>query len=305
MKFTYKIDGQESGLKIKDFLANKNYSNKLIKSLKIKEGAGVWVNGSHRKMYEALAEGDQLQVIMPVEKAHPHIQPAAGPLDILFEDDHLLIINKPAGLLSNPSFNYPQESISNRVLHYFKEQGYENQTIHLVTRLDRQSSGILVYAKHSYAHALMDRLLRVQGVERFYLAACGPSHSILDDHGEIDFPIGRSEQSIIERCVRSDGKASLTEYWRLAQSEAGDLFKVQLHTGRTHQIRVHFSHLGLPLLGDELYGAPACSYFDRQALHCWQMSFIHPFKHERLTLKAPLSLDFQAFIDQIKSTRDF
>lgn len=298
VEFEYQMTEDFDPISIQAYLKNQGYSNKIIRTLKIDPQAGVYVNGLTKKMYEKLQAGDLLSIVMPQEPAHPYIQAVEAPLHILFEDDHLLIINKAAGLLSNPSFYDPEESVSNRVLHYYQSQAYDNQTIHLVTRLDRYSSGILIFAKHKYSHSLMDRLLRDQNIDRIYLAATPPSQGILEDHGCLDFPIGRSPSSIIERQVSPDGKVSLTEYWRINHSVHGDLFKVRLHTGRTHQIRVHFSHVGLSLLGDDLYGQGDSAYFQRQALHCWQSSFVHPITGDPLNIEAPLPDDFENFLSQ-------
>lgn len=276
---------------VRDFLKGQGVSRKLMAVVKDPDRSQIYFNGQSVYHYEPLAQEGHLSLHLPVESPHPYIQPLAGNLDILFEDDHLLVINKPARLLSTPSFNDPQESVANRVLHYYQDQGYEDQVIHLVTRLDRNTSGALVFAKHRYAHALMDQILRQQKMDKLYLAGVSSPSDRLGRHGYFDDPIGRSPRSIIERQVDAEGKPALTEYWHLARNDQGDLYRVKLHTGRTHQIRVHFSHAGYPLLGDSLYGGKMTERFTRQALHCEQVHFIHPITQQQLILKADLPED--------------
>ena len=296
MEFQWEIKDIQAGMTIKEVAQSKNLSSSLIKQLKLCDQGGFFVNDEPIKIWKEVEVGDHLRISFPDEAAHPYIQPVAAPLDILYEDEHFLLVDKPATLLSNPSFNCPEESISNRVLHYYLENDYQHLTLHLVTRLDRNTSGVLLFAKHKWAHSLMDQILRKQEMERKYLAMTPPSQDILDSHGFLDFPIARSEDSIIERIVADHGKASLTEYWRLESEERGDLFKIKLHTGRTHQIRVHFNHVGLPLLGDTLYGVDNTDYIDRQALHCQSLSFIHPFTLENMQIEAGLPDDFQQLL---------
>lgn len=297
MEFQWKIDDRQSGMTVKEVARSKNLSSNIIKHLKLCDQGGFFVNDERIKIWKEVEKGDCLQVIFPDEAAHPYIQPVDLPIDILYEDDHFLLVDKPAELLSNPSFNQPAESIANRVLNYYLQKGCRHLTLHLVTRLDRNTSGVLFFAKHKWAHSLMDQVLRKQEMKKIYLAMTPPSEGILDDHGLLDFPIARSEESIIERIVADHGKASLTEYWRVESGERGDLFKINLHTGRTHQIRVHFNHVGLPLLGDTLYGGDDTVGIMRQALHCQSLSFDHPFTSEKMHIEAELPDDFQQLLN--------
>ena len=178
-------------------------------------------------------------MVIPPSGEHETVIPSEVPIDILYEDDYLLIINKPVGTASIPSKLHPDHSMANRVKGYYKRRGYADQITHVVTRLDRDTTGVMMFAKHRVVHAWMDQALRDKTIEKKYLAIVHDT-ATLEEHGMIDAPIGRHEGSIINRCVSEDGKPSLTEYWKKETLDGADLVEILLHTGRTHQIRVHF-----------------------------------------------------------------
>ena len=186
-----------------------------------------------------------------------------------------MVLNKPFGIASIPSAIH-SNSLANFVKGYYVKQGYENQQVHIVTRLDKDTSGVMLFAKHGYAHARLDKQLQAKTIQKRYYALVKGSGK-LDPVGEIIAPIARDEESIITRKVAKGGKYAHTSY-QVVQS-FGDihLVDIQLHTGRTHQIRVHFSHIGFPLFGDDLYGGSLEDGIKRQALHCHRLSYYHPF----------------------------
>ena len=236
-----------------------------------------------------------MTIIYPAEGSQDQIMAVDFPLDILYEDRDYLIVNKPAGYTSIPSQFKDEYSMANFVKGYFVRKNYENRVIHVVTRLDRFTSGAMIFAKHKYAHSQIDQLMQSGGINKQYLAF---THSAIgsDQHGLIEAPIGRKEGSIIERCVRTDGQYAKTEYW-LEDSQAGLYrYRVQLHTGRTHQIRVHFAYLGAPLCGDDLYGGSQEAGLAGQALHCQRLAFKQPLTQEDLVIEAPLSQDFKTWL---------
>ena len=220
-------------------------------------------------------------------------------LTFLYEDEYLLIINKPVGTASIPSKLHPDHSMANRVKGYYKRRGYADQITHVVTRLDRDTTGVMMFAKHRVVHAWMDQALREKTIQKKYLALVHDT-STLEEHGFIDAPIGRNEGSIINRCVSEDGKPSLTEYWKKDTLDGAELVEILLHTGRTHQIRVHFSWLGAPLVGDDLYGGLKDELLDRQALHCHSLTFIHPMTKKELIIEAPLPKDMSQWVEAHK-----
>lgn len=281
--------------RLKDFLKEKGISRRIIGRTKF-HGGTFLVNGHEVRVREPLEPGDEVQLKLPIEEPNPNLVSTDEPLEILFEDEHYLIVNKPVGLISVPSPAHRGDTVASRAKHYYMAQDYRHQVVHIVTRLDRYTSGVMLIAKHTLAHSMMGQLLAQRELVKVYEA-------IVEGHfgemkGMVDAPIARSPHSIIERMVAPNGKASLTEYKVLAHLK-DDLSHIRLllHTGRTHQIRVHMSHLGHPLVGDDLYGG-SIELMDRQALHCSQYIFDHPFTGERIEVSAPLPSDMQDIVNR-------
>lgn len=281
--------------RLKEFLKAKGISRRIIGRTKF-HGGSFEVNKKDVHVREPLEPGDKVQLNLPIEEANPDLYTSDGPLNILFEDEHYLIINKPVDLLSVPSAGNRGDTVASRVKGYFLQKNYRHQVVHVVTRLDRYTSGVMLLAKNTLAHSLMGKQLEEQTLKKYYLA-------IVEGHlepetGLIDAPIARSPESIIERMVDPSGKPSVTEYKMMAKLENTlAVVCLSLHTGRTHQIRVHLSHLGHPLVGDDLYGGSK-EFLDRQALHCQQLVFDHPFTGERMDIEAPLPRDMQNLINR-------
>ncbi|HFR3948960.1 TPA: RluA family pseudouridine synthase [Streptococcus suis] len=285
--------------KIKTFLKKYGVSKGLLAKIKY-TGGNIWVNDIEQNATYLLDIGDRVTIDIPAEEdLTGSLKPIFFPLDIVYEDDHFLSINKPVGYASIPSALH-SSTIANFVKGYLIEQNYENKQVHIVTRLDRDTSGVMLFAKHGYAHARLDKQLQAKLIHKRYYALV-KGNGQLEETGDIIAPIGRPEDSIITRCVTKNGKYAHTSY-RVVQSW-GDihLVDIQLHTGRTHQIRVHFSHIGFPLLGDDMYGGSLECGIERQALHCHNLAFDNPFSPERIDLEAPLPEDFQAVINQLIS----
>lgn len=280
---------------LKAFLKDKGVSRRIIGRTKFHGGAFV-VNGQEVRIRTPLEEGDRVQLQLPIEAANPNLEATDQPLEILYEDEHYLIINKPVDLISVPSPAHRGDTVASRVKGYLLRQDYRHKVVHVVTRLDRYTSGVMLIAKNMLGHSLMGKLLEEQTLEKYYEA-------VIEGHletkeGLIEAPIARSPDSIIERMVAADGKPSLTQY-KVLHDLADDLSHVALalHTGRTHQIRVHMAHLGHPLAGDDLYGGTK-KFIARQALHCKKLVFDHPFSGERLEITAPLPHDMQALVNR-------
>ncbi|WP_449454356.1 RluA family pseudouridine synthase [Streptococcus suis] len=296
MRFEYIADQH---IKIKTFLKKYGVSKSLLAKIKYM-GGNIWVNDIERNATYLLDIGDRVTIDIPAEEdVTGSLKPISFPLDIVYEDDHFLAINKPVGYASIPSVLH-SSTIANFVKGYLIAQDYENKQVHIVTRLDRDTSGVMLFAKHGYAHARLDKQLQAKLIHKRYYALV-KGNGQLEETGDIIAPIGRPEDSIITRCVTKNGKYAHTSY-RVVQSW-GDihLVDIQLHTGRTHQIRVHFSHIGFPLLGDDMYGGSLECGIERQALHCHNLAFDNPFSAERIDLEAPLPEDFQAVINQLIS----
>lgn len=297
MEFRWENKSTEP-ISLKEFLKNKGLSKRLLAKVKF-EGGSIYVDDIERTVRYRLQENEVVRLVLPKADPQDSVQPYFDDITILYEDEHVLVVNKEAGVASIPSFVHPSYSMANRVKGYYISQNYEHRMIHVVTRLDRDTSGVMLFAKHSFAHAQLDKQLRDKKIQKFYVAIA-PKSLQLNESGFFDEPIGRDDQSIMIRKVVEDGsgKSALTQYWRIGYGHLADVYRIQLHTGRTHQIRVHFSYHQAPLIGDDLYGGNMTTSIKRQALHCSQLTFFHPFTDEEITIAAPLSDDLQTWIDK-------
>ncbi|GGC77386.1 RluA family pseudouridine synthase [Enterococcus wangshanyuanii] len=297
MEFSWIVDKEEPQ-QVKYFLKEQGVSRGLLAKIKF-QGGKIEVNDSVENVLFKLSLGDRVKVTIPDELEHETLLVDDKPLEILFEDEHYLVVDKPAGVASIPSQYHPNGTMANRVKAYYKAQGYKNQVIHVVTRLDRDTTGLMLFAKHGFAHAMLDQELRQKKVVKIYQALVGGHVESLAEHGKIDQPIGRDLSSILKRMVVDTGQQAETEYWLLKRQEKQALVNIQLHTGRTHQIRVHFESIGCSLLGDEMYGGNMDQGIERQALHCCQLNFVHPFSKEYMELRSPLADDMKKIAAQL------
>lgn len=280
------INERNHGRLIREFLKNENISRTALTDIKF-QGGSILVNDEAVNVRYKLQEGDTLTVIFPSEHPSEGVKGEDIELAILFEDEYLLVVNKPAGMNTIPSREHPVGSLANGLIGYYEKKDLQ-ATSHIVTRLDRDTSGIVLVAKHRHVHHLFSMMQKNGKVNRTYEAfSCG---LVFPDKGTIRAPIGRKQESIIEREVRSDGQPACTHYQVLERRQDFSRLELKLETGRTHQIRVHMSYLGHPLLGDDLYGGDT-SLINRQALHCKKINFRHPFSGEEMNFTAPLPPD--------------
>lgn len=288
----WEILEQHDGMTVYNYLYDvRNFSNRLIKKAK-SVGNFILVNGVKQTVRYVLKSGDELCVRFAPEEKGPYMKPEHIPLSIVYEDDHVIVIDKQQGILTIPSRLQPNNTIANGLIYYYEQHNLP-YTAHIVTRLDRDTSGLLLIAKHQYSHSLFASMQSAGTIKRKYKAIV--HGHIVREHGEINVPIGRKHGSIIERTVTEDGKEALTLYDVEKKVGPYSLVNIELKTGRTHQIRVHFSHIGHPLVGDDLYGGETCT-IKRQALHCSQLTFVHPFTNEQIEINSPLPADLQHVI---------
>lgn len=290
-RLNWQVNEHQSGLLLRDFLKRKHISKSALADIKYK-GGRIYVNRQEVTVRYTVLEGDYVEVVFPVESPSEGLIADYSPLKIVYEDDYVLIINKPAYTNTIPSREHPTGSIANLVVGYY-EQNKIPSTVHVVTRLDRDTSGLMLIAKHRHIHHLLSEQQKTGHVSRIYEALV---HGLVVDSNIIEAPIGRKSTSIIEREVRSDGQYTSTMYKPLARYSDFTHIELSLQTGRTHQIRVHMSYLGHPLLGDDLYGG-TLEKINRQALHCKKLSFYHPFKREILTIEAEMAEDMKRVIE--------
>lgn len=281
------IEQEHDGMLIRDYLQMVHkLSSRILKSIKF-GGGEITVNGASQKVRYCLAKGDMLEVQFPPEKVGAGLRPVEMNLTIIYEDEDLIVIDKPAGIATVPSVNHPSGTMADGVLAHYEKNNIP-YTIHIVTRLDRDTSGLVLIAKHRYSHSLLAASQQAGKVKRKYKAII-EGHPGLHE-GTINAPIGRKEGSIIERAVMDTGKRSVTHYKVLKNFRHHSLMEIDLETGRTHQIRVHFSHISHPLAGDSLYGG-SVETIGRQALHCDAIEFAHPTTKEMIQLQSELPAD--------------
>lgn len=234
---------------------------------------------------------DTITVNFDYEEDNSNIVPTKMDLNIVFEDDWLLVVNKPAGIAIHPSVLHYSDSLCNGIRFYFDKIGLKKK-IRPVNRLDLNTSGLVVFAKCEYIQECLINQMKNNQFKKEYLAVCD---GIFDEKsGTINLPIARKENSIIERCISENGQTAITHYEILKEFDNYSLVKCSLETGRTHQIRVHMSAIGHPLLGDSLYGSIS-DLINRQALHCYNLQFIHPVYNNDLNFFGDLPNDFKIF----------
>jgi len=285
------INEHHVGQMIKEFLKEKEISRIALTDIKFK-GGKILVNNIEVNVRYVLKADDIVTVIFPPENPSEGVTGEKITLEILFEDPFILVVNKPAGMSTIPSREHPRGSLANALVGYYEEIGIR-ATSHIVTRLDRDTSGIVLIAKHRHVHHLLSKQQQNGHVKRTYEAIA--EGSLKHDRGSIEEHIGRKADSIIEREVRSDGQYACTGYKVLKRYKKFTHVELQLETGRTHQIRVHMSFIGHPLLGDDLYGGNL-SLIERQALHCKKIHFLHPFSGMEMNFTARLPVDMDELI---------
>lgn len=287
MRLSYTVDAAHDSRAIRQLaMSPLRLSVKLWKH--IKWNGTILVNGKPcRDASLRVKAGDELTMLW--QEASP-VVPVDRPLDILYEDEAFLIVNKPAAMIIHPTHREARDTLVHAVAGYFQRRG-ERVGIHPLYRLDRDTTGIVILAKSAHIQHAMTQ--HHGQIDREYLAL---AQGHLDrPSGRIDMPIGRDMSKANHWQVRADGKRALTEYKVIASWPAYSLLKIHLLTGRTHQIRVHLAVLGHPLLGDAAYGGP-CNMMQRQALHAWRVRFIHPDTGKEIRLEASLPEDMRRLI---------
>ena len=230
--------------------------------------------------------------VLSVRLSDPHrnsgIVPAPGPLDIVYEDEDIIILNKAPGVSVHPGPGHYDDTLGNFLIDYYEKTGQEAD-FHPVHRLDRGTSGLIVTAKHPHAQEVLKNQLHTERFRRVYLAVC---EGIPDPPaGVVDAPLGPKPGSLMEQMVRPDGKPARTRYEVLEARNGRALLRLELDTGRTHQIRVHMAHMGHPLTGDFLYGVEDRALIPRPALHSAELAFHHPITKTALEFRCPLPED--------------
>ena len=287
--FEYQITAAEEGRKIGDFLREKGYSRHLLRQLKETED-GLLRNAQPTFTTVALKAGDRIRVRL-LEKAEGSeaIMPAPLPFEIVYEDEDLLVVNKPANMPIHPSFQNHGNTLADALTWHYQQHG-EDFVYRCINRLDRDTTGLLIVAKHLLSASILSDMVGKREIHREYLAIV---KGIPPENGTISAPISRKKGSAILREVNFEtGEPAVTHFARLEIRNGLSLVSLKLETGRTHQIRVHMGYIGCPLIGDYLY-YPECSRISRRALHSHRLSFLHPITGKALSFTAPLPEDMK------------
>ena len=289
----YDLTSDNEGYKISQYLRHLGYTGQNLTELK-KMPESILLNGEPCYMNRILSAGDVLTVHIQETGVSEQVVPVNLPLSIIYEDEDILVVDKPAGMPIHPSMNNYTNSLANALAWYYKEQG-KPFIFRCTNRLDRDTSGLTVIAKHMVSSGILAGNVTRHDIQREYLAIV--SGHVTPPEGRIEAPLGRKDGSIIERTVDwENGEYAATNYRVVKYLKDHTLISLRLETGRTHQIRIHMKYLGYPLIGDYLYN-PDMRYISRQALHSARLSFVHPMTKEAMTFEAPLPEDMQHAVD--------
>ncbi len=279
----YTIPAEYSGKKLLVFLKNHiNLSTAIIRVLRNKENT-CFVNGEHHRVIDPVFEGDVVTLKIP-EKTEPPLL-WDEPINIIYEDKDLLIVNKPSGVATHPTAKHPNFTLCNAVANYLIKECNLPAAGRAVGRLDKVTSGVTVFAKNTVAASLLNGKL-----QKKYLAVVWGE---VPESGTVDAPIFRPDMGKTTRSVDPRGDRAITHFKRLACFDGKSFCEITTETGRTHQIRVHFNHIGHPLVGDEIYGASSTANLRRAALHCSEITLTHPVTKTEMTFTAPLPEDME------------
>jgi 23S rRNA pseudouridine1911/1915/1917 synthase len=307
----YRPEKEQVGERLDSYLASVAEMTRSAAAKAI-EGGLVLVNGAPSQKKYAVKAGDEIS-FEPSEPEEYDVEPENIPLDIVYEDDMIIVINKPSGMVVHPAPGNYTGTLVNALLYHCKDSlsgvgGVMRPGI--VHRIDKDTSGLLVVAKCDKAHVALSEELKYHGITREYRALC--IGGFKEDEGTVDYPIGRHPKDRKKMAVVKEGGREAVTHYRVLERFGGiSYLALELETGRTHQIRVHMSYKGHPLLGDEVYGASKCRFeerhpklFDGQALHATRLTLTHPETGERMSFDAPLPDNFQKALELLRSEYD-
>lgn len=288
--FTYTITEEFHNRTISSFLKEQGYPHAVMVHLK-KTPESILLNGRWEYVNTRIKTGDLLEIKLIENESSKKIPPVYAPFSVVYEDEDILVIDKPANMPIHPSLNHYEHTLANAVCYYFANQGIP-YTFRCVNRLDKNTTGLTIVAKHMLSSAILSQDVAVKNIKREYLAIVAGE---TDDFGTIDAPIGRKDASTIERQIDyENGERAVTHYRKIGTKNGYTLVSLILETGRTHQIRVHMSSIGHPLIGDFLYH-PESVELPRQALHSHKLAFIHPITKEAMEFMVPMHPDMAGF----------
>lgn len=296
---TYEVGKDGNDIKIRDYMKdNLNLSGRFIRGSAMNRR--LRVNGKDVKLNYRLHEGDIIEVTVNAEESQ-NIEGEDLNIKVIYEDDDLLIVDKPPFMVVHPTKSHPSGTLANGVIHHFRSNN-DNSIVRLVSRLDRDTSGLIMIAKNQFSHMNLAKSMEKNQIEKSYLAII---HGKLENNeGTIDLPIGRPTNETIKRAILEDGQRSITHYKIRESYRKGALVELLLETGRTHQIRVHLSYVGCPIYGEQLYSEFNDEEFiSRQALHAYALTLPHPRTGIILKFKSQIPEDMQNLIETLKDLK--
>ena len=294
---TYKVGKEGQDVKIRDYMKeNLNLSGRFIRGSAMDRR--LRVNGKEVKLNYKLQEDDVIEVTVNAEESQ-NIEGEDLNIKVIYEDDDLLIVDKPPFMVVHPTKSHPMGTLANGVIHHFRSNN-DNSIVRLVSRLDRDTSGLIMIAKNQFSHMNLAKSMEKNLIKKSYLAII---HGNLENQeGTIDLPIGRPTDETIKRAVLEDGQRSITHYKIKESYKEGALVELVLETGRTHQIRVHLSYVGCPIYGEQLYSDfNDEELISRQALHAYALTLPHPRSGEILNFESTLPEDMTKLIHNLQS----
>ena len=288
--FTYKIEAKDAGKTIEMFLREHEYTPTCIKFLK-KAADLIKVNGKWEFVNRILQEGDILETVFLDTESSENVPSVEIPIEIIYEDEDILVLNKQANLPIHPTKGYEYTSLANGVVRYYEKQGIPF-VFRSINRIDKNTTGLVIVAKNMLSGSILGESMRNREIKRTYLAV---TEGELPESGTIDLPIGRREGSAVERKIDENGMRAVTHYERLQYANGHSLARIRLETGRTHQIRLHMRAIGHPLPADVLYNENF-TVIDRQPLHSWKLEFPHPITKEMLYFEQEIPEDMKRIL---------
>lgn len=300
---TYTVTEEEAGVSLLEWLRDKGCSRQVLAHLK--NTKGLFKNGERPFAKEPVRSGDQIKLRLTEEAGSEGIVPVCLPFSVVYEDEDLLVIDKPAGLPVHPSINHYENTLANGVMWRCQQTG-EPFPFRCINRLDAGTTGLLIIAKNMFSAAVLYSAMKKRKIKRTYLAVASGE---IRKPGTVDLPIGRVSDSVIERCIDQEhGERAVTHYEPVAVCKVPGngsytMLRLQLETGRTHQIRVHMKAIGHPLAGDYLYAPEDCSA-DRPLLHSRSLEFTHPVTQEPMKLTAELPEDMKNYAEWKRREED-
>lgn len=278
-----KINDDLSGKTVKEILFSHLYlTSRLVTKLKATQG--IWLNDEGVTVRKVVEKGDILKVLIKSENSQ-NIIPNDIPLNIVYEDEDMLVVNKPANMPTHPSIGHFEGTLANAVMYYFKDTDF---TFRAVNRLDRDTTGLVVIAKNQYSANYLNQQITNRDIKKMYMAIC--CGELENSYGVIEAPIKRESDSVIKRVVSSDGQYAKSEYWVVNLKDGFSLVKLKPHTGRTHQLRVHMAYINAPIFSDFIYGKEIEG--ERTRLHCYSMELKRPSDGKTMVFLAPIPDDF-------------